>query len=69
MKLSARNVMKGVVTEVQRGATQSLVKVEVRNPAVVSSTITNEAADELGLRPGAPVVVVIKATDVIVGTE
>jgi molybdopterin-binding protein len=69
MKLSARNVMRGVVSEVHRGATQSVVKVEVHNPAVVSATITNEAVDQLDLRPGAEAVVVIKASDVIVGTD
>jgi molybdopterin-binding protein len=46
-----------------------VVKVEVHNPAVVSATITNEAVDQLDLRPGAEAVVVIKASDVIVGTD
>ena len=40
----------------------------IRNPAILSASITNEAAEDLGLRVGAQAVAVIKATDVIVGT-
>jgi len=69
MKLSARNVLRGVVSEVRKGATQSVVKVEVQNPAIVSATITNEAVEDLGLRVGETVHVIIKSSDVIVGKE
>ena len=67
MKLSARNQLEGVISEIRKGAVTSIVKIEVRNPAIVSATITNEAVDELGLRVGAPAVAIIKASDVIVG--
>ena len=67
MKLSARNQLEGVISEIRKGAVISIVKIEVRNPAIVCATITNEAVDELGLRVGAPAVAIIKASDVIVG--
>jgi len=67
MKLSARNQLEGVISEIRKGAVTSIVKIEVRNPAIVCATITNEAVDELGLRVGAPAVAIIKASDVIVG--
>jgi molybdopterin-binding protein len=41
MKLSARNQLKGVVSEVRKGAVTTIVKIEVRNPAVISASITN----------------------------
>ncbi len=67
MKLSARNQLRGVITEVTKGATTTIVKIEVRNPAIISASITNEAAIELGLRVGQDAAAVIKASDVIVG--
>ena len=69
MKLSARNQMKGVVTEVKKGAVTATVKVEVKNPTIISASITNEAADELALKVGEAALVIIKASDVIVGKE
>jgi molybdopterin-binding protein len=68
MKLSARNQLKGVVSEVRKNALTTIVKIEVRNPAVVSASITNEAAEELGLKSGQDVVAIIKASEVIVAT-
>ena len=67
MKLSARNQLLGVISEVTRGSTTTIVKIEVRNPAIISASITNEAANELGLRVGQQATAVIKASDVIVG--
>jgi len=67
MKLSARNQLKGVVSEVRKGAVTTIVKIEVRNPAVMSASITNEAADDLAIRVGDQAVAIIKASEVIVG--
>jgi molybdopterin-binding protein len=50
MKLSARNQLDGVITEVRKGAVTTIVKIEIRNPAILSASITNEAAEDLGLR-------------------
>lgn len=69
MRLSARNQMKGVISEIRKGATTTVVKIEVRNPAVISASITNEAAEELGLKVGQEASAVIKASEVIVGVE
>jgi molybdopterin-binding protein len=67
MKLSARNQLTGVITEVTKGATTTIVKVEVRNPAIISASITNEAAADLGLKVGQQATAVIKASEVIIG--
>ena len=67
MKLSARNQLQGIVSEVRKGAVTTIVKIEVRHPAVISASITNEAADELALKAGDQALAIIKAAEVIVG--
>ena len=69
MRLSARNVLKGRVVKVIRGATTAHVKIEVGGSSVVTASITVEAVDELGLREGDSAYAVIKASDVIVAKE
>ena len=68
MKISARNVLKGTVVEIVKGATTAHVRLEV-NGAIVTASITNEAVDELGLVNGMAAYAVIKASDVMVATE
>jgi molybdopterin-binding protein len=68
MKLSARNKLKGKVTEVKKGATTTHVKIDVGG-AIVTASITNEAAEELKLAAGQTAYAVIKASDVMVGVD
>jgi len=67
MKLSARNQIKGKIIEVKKGATTAHVRVEIAPGQVITSSITNEAVDGLGLRVGDAAIVVIKASDVMIG--
>ena len=66
MKLSARNQIKGKVVSVTKGATTSHVRIDVGHGVVITSSITNEAVDELGLKAGDAAIAVIKASDVMV---
>jgi len=66
MRISARNQIKGTVVEVKKGATTSHVRVDIGGN-IVTSSITNEAVDELGIKVGNAVTVVIKASDVMIG--
>jgi molybdopterin-binding protein len=68
MKLSARNVIEGVVKEVKKGATTAHVVIDVNGFAITSS-ITNESVDDLGLKSGSKVKAIIKSSDVIIGVE
>lgn len=68
MKLSARNILKGTITNVRKGQTTTHVELEVAGRTVVAS-ITNEAADELKLAKGKEAAAVIKASDVMIGVE
>lgn len=67
MKLSARNQIPGTIKAVRPGATTSHVTIEITAGVTVTASITNEAAEELGLKPGMPAIAVIKASDVMVG--
>jgi molybdopterin-binding protein len=69
MKLSARNQLKGRVVGITKGATTSHVKIEIAGGAVLTAAITNEAVDELELETGDTAYAVIKASDVMVGTD
>jgi molybdopterin-binding protein len=66
MKLSARNQIKGKVVEVRKGTTTAHVRIDIGNGVVVTSAVTNEAVDDLGLSVGDDAIAVIKASDVMV---
>jgi molybdopterin-binding protein len=68
MRLSARNQIKGTVVEVTKGATTSHVRVDIGGN-VMTSSITNEAVDDLGIRVGGKVIVVVKASDVMIAVD
>ena len=67
MKLSARNQIAGTIGTVTPGATTSHVTIEVSPTVTITASITNVAAQELGLKPGMAAFAVIKASDVMVG--
>ncbi len=66
MKLSARNQLKGRVVGVEKGTTTAHVRIDIGG-AIVTSSITNEAVDDLGLTVGDEAYAVIKASDVMIG--
>ena len=68
MKLSARNQIKGVVKSVKLGNVMAEVVVDIGGNEVVSA-ITRDSAESLNLRPGTPVTVIIKSTEVLVVTD
>jgi molybdopterin-binding protein len=67
MKLSARNQIKGTIVDLQKGATTAHVRVDIGGGVIITSSITNEAVDELRLATGQAVSAVIKASDVMIG--
>ena len=52
MKISARNRLTGKIIEVTKGATTPTPGFELSCGQFITSSITNEAADELGLKVG-----------------
>jgi molybdopterin-binding protein len=69
MRISARNQIKGTVVEVKKGATTSHVRVDIGGGQIMTSSITNEAVDDLGIKAKGNVTVVIKASDVMIAVD
>ncbi len=70
MRLSTRNQLTGVITEVHLGAVMATVKVKLDGgEQIVTASITKDAAEELGLREGKPATVLIKSTEVMIGVD
>ena len=65
MALSARNHLKGEITEVILGTVTALITVKVEDN-IVESVITRRSAEEMGLKKGDKVTAVIKATEVMI---
>ncbi|AMO25229.1 molybdenum transport protein ModE [Ramlibacter tataouinensis] len=68
-KLSARNQLEGTVSRIEKGAVSSLVVLTLPGGATVTSSVTNEGAEALGLKVGAPATAVFKAYSVLVAVQ
>ena len=66
MSLSARNQLKGKIVAVTKGRTTAHVRIDIGGGVIVTSSITNEAVDDLALHVGDDAFAVIKASDVMV---
>ncbi len=69
LKISARNRLKGIVENVDKGPITSKVKIKINTPVTITAVITKEAVEDLGIKPGEEVEAVIKATEVMVAKE
>ena len=69
MRLSARNMIKGIVKKVNHGAVNSEVIIELPGGTEIVSIITKESAENLGLAVGKEAYAVIKASSVMVGVD
>jgi len=68
MRISARNILAGTVQSVEKGKVVAIVKVELKSGNVISSIITNDSVNSLGLKPGANAYAIVKASSVMIGT-
>ncbi len=69
MKISVRNVMKGVVRSVVKGAVNSEVLVQLPGGQEIISIITNNSVDSLGLTEGKEAYAVVKASNVMIAVD
>ena len=65
MKYGARNQITAKVTSVQTGDVMSLVKFKVKGPAGMASVLTTESLEDLALKPGDEVLLIVKAIHVL----
>jgi molybdopterin-binding protein len=69
MRISARNQIKGKIVEVKTGATTAHVRVDIGGGQIMTSAITNDAIADLKLKTGGDVIVVVKASDVMIAVD
>ncbi len=65
MKYGARNKIKATVKSLKKGDVMSLVKFEVKEINKMASVLTTESVEELGLKEGDEVFLIIKAIHVL----
>ena len=64
MKISARNVLQGLVQNVNKGAVNAQITIVLPGGEQIVSIITNSSVDSLGLEQGKPAFAIVKASDV-----
>ena len=69
MKISARNILKGKVVKVTRGAVNAEVTLQLSNGVQIVSIITNASVENLGLEEGKEAYAVIKASNVMIAVD
>ncbi len=67
MEISARNKIKGIITEVQIGSVMAKVGVKIADGTVINSMITIDSVKEMNLKEGDEVFAIIKSTEVMIG--
>ncbi len=67
MKISARNVLKGTVKSIKKGAVNAEVVLQLGKSVEIVSIITLESVRSLGLKKGAEAYAVVKASNVMIG--
>jgi molybdopterin-binding protein len=65
MKVGARNQLVGRITEVKRGSVMCEVKLEIPAQARMASVMTLESLDDMGVKVGDSVQVIVKAVNVL----
>ncbi len=69
MKISARNALKGKVKEINQGAVNTEIIIELAGGETITSVITKSSAERLELVAGKEVYAVIKASNVMIAVD
>jgi molybdopterin-binding protein len=69
MKYGARNQLFGKVTGIKKGGVMSQIKLEIPANSVMNSVITLESLEDLGIKEGDSVKIIVKAVNVLLVKE
>lgn len=69
MKTSARNQLRGQITQLKKGAVNAEVVMRLEGGEHITAIITNTSVERLGLKEGGNAYALIKASDVIVAVD
>jgi len=69
MKLSARNVLPGIVKSIKKGPISSSIALEIAPGLILTSVITTEAVKELKLKKGSKAHAIIKSSGIMLGVD
>jgi molybdopterin-binding protein len=69
MKISARNILKGKIIKIVRGAVNAEVTLELPGGNRIVSIITISSVDSLKLKEGAEAYAVVKASSVMIAVD
>lgn len=69
MRIGARNELKGKVLDIEKGAVNSVIRLDIGGGNEIIATISLAAIDELNLQVGSEAYAIIKASSVIIGVE
>lgn len=69
MKYGAKNQLVGTVRSIKRGTVMSQVNLDIAAKSSMSSVLTVEALDDLGIKQGDQVRVIVKAVHVLLVKE
>jgi molybdopterin-binding protein len=64
--ISARNRLRGVVTDVRTDGLMAQVEMVVTEPVRLVAVVTRDAVEEIGLKPGMPTTALVKSTNVLI---
>ena len=69
MKFGARNQITATVGTIKTGDVMSQVALQIDSPATMASVLTTDSLNELGIKPGDKVRVIVKAIHVLIARE
>ena len=69
MKLSIRNQFAGTVTSIVQGEAMAVVKIQLDGGQTITSSVTREAIEDLGLAEGSAVTALVKSTEVSLAVD
>jgi molybdopterin-binding protein len=64
--ISARNRLRGIVTDVKTDGLMAQVEIVVNEPVRLVAVVTRDAVEEIGLKPGMATTAIVKSTNVMV---